>query len=129
MQRPPVDSVGYRPVHSSSRPSMWAASSSTNNDRASERPASPEVEVAFIEDPFDSSKEVRLSTLMVAILSQSGRFLMMFLTFLTKFPAVANFVAITKMALSRWNNIIQTTYPAVIVEIPSCLALRITLNR
>ena len=108
IQRPPVDNVGYKPVHNSSKPSMCAASSSTKSDNASERPASPDVEAALIEDPLDNSNEVRLSTLIVAIFSQSGTFRIMFLTFLTKFPAVANLVAITRMALSRWNNIIHT---------------------
>ena len=101
MQRPPVDNVGYNPVHNSSKFSMCAASSKTNNDKASDRPASPDVEAALIEEPFDSSKEVRLSTLIVAIFSQSGSCRMMPLTFFTRFPAVANFVAITRMALSR----------------------------
>ena len=49
----------------------------------------------------------------------SGRLRMMLLTFLTKLPAVANLVAITRIALSRWNSIIHAIYPAVIVEIPS----------
>ena len=101
MQRPPVERVGYRPVHSSSRPSMCAASSRTKRDSASERPASPEVEAALIDEPFDNSKEVRLSTEISAILIQDGRFRMMFLTFFTKFPATANFVAMTRMDLSR----------------------------
>ena len=129
IQRPPVDNVGYKPVHSSPRFSMWAASSSTSKERASDRPASPDVDAALMEEPLDSSKELRLSTSIVAILSQSGRLRMMLLTFFTKFPAVANFVAMTRIALSRWNNIIQTMYPAVTVDIPSCRAFKITLNR
>ena len=80
---------------------MCAASSRTKRDSASERPASPDVDAAFIVDPFDNSKEVRLSTEMDAIRIHSGRFFMILLTFLTKFPAVANFVAITRIDLSR----------------------------
>ena len=60
-----------------------------------------EVEVALIEDPLDNSKDVLLSTEIVAIRIHSGKFFMMLLTFLTKFPAVANLVAITRIDLSR----------------------------
>ena len=71
------------------------------NDSASERPASPDVEAALIEEPLDNSNDVRLSVVMLAILIQSGRFFIMFLTLRTKLPAVSNLVAITRMALSR----------------------------
>ena len=129
MQRPPVESVGYKPVHSSSKPSTCAASSTTKRERASERPASELVEEAFICEPFVSSKEVLLSIAMLDILIQSGRFLWIALTFLTKFAAVPNFVAMTSTFLSRWNSISHATYAAVIVEMPSCLAFKTTLNR
>ena len=108
IHRPPVESVGYKPVHNSSRLSIWAASSRTKRDKASERPASPDVEAALIDDPLESSKDVRLSTLIVAIWSHEGTWRIIPLTFFTRFPAVANFVAITRIALSRWNNIIHT---------------------
>ena len=48
MQRPPVEIVGYNPVHRSLKPSIKAASSITRRDRASDRPASPEVDEALI---------------------------------------------------------------------------------
>ena len=63
--------------------------------------ASPEVEAALIEEPLESSNDVRLSTVIVAMLNQSGTLRMIPLTFFTRFPAVANLVAITKIDLSR----------------------------
>ena len=101
MQRPPVEIVGYKPAHNSSRLSTCAASSITKRDKASERPASPEVDVALICDPFESSNEALLSIEISAKTSHSGRFFMIALTFLTRFAAVANLVAITRMFLSR----------------------------
>ena len=49
---PPVDNVDCADVQISSTLSIKAASSITNNDNASERPASPAADVAFIWDPF-----------------------------------------------------------------------------
>ena len=60
-----------------------------------------EVEAALIDEPLESSNDVLLSTVIVAIFNQSGRLRIIFLTFLTKLPAVANLVAITRIALSR----------------------------
>ena len=121
--------MGYKPVHSSSRPSTCAASSTTNKERASERPASALVDEALICEPFDNSNEVLLSTEILAIVNHSGRCLIIAFTFLTKFEAVLNLVAITKTFLSRWNINIHTTYAADTVEIPSWRAFKITLNR
>ena len=101
MHRPPVDRVGYRPVHRSSRPSTWAASSITRRDKASERPASPDVDDAFTSDPLVSTKEVLLSILILAIRSQGGKPSIILFTFLTRFAAVWNLVAITRTFLSR----------------------------
>ena len=100
MQRPPVDSVGYKPVHSSSKPSTWAASSITRRESASERPASPDVDDALTSDPLVRTKEVLLSILMLAIHIHGGRFSIIALTFFTKFAAVWNLVAITRTFLS-----------------------------
>ena len=129
MHRPPVDSVGYSPVHSSSTPSTCAASSITNNDRDSERPASEDVDEAFISDPFDNTNEARLSIVIFAICIHGGRFLIICFTFFTRLPAVWNLVAITRIFLLRWKSIIHAIYAAVVVEMPSCLAFKMTLNR
>ncbi|HCT54315.1 MAG TPA: hypothetical protein DF712_17845, partial [Balneola sp.] len=62
---------------------------------ASERPASELVEDALICEPFVNSKLVLLSIDMLAIFIHSGKCLWIALTFLTKFAAVPNLVAIT----------------------------------
>ena len=87
---------------------MCAASSTTSNDSASERPASSEVGTALIIDPFDNSNDVLLSISIWASFNHSGRFFIMLFTFLTRFAAVLNLVASTTMFFSLWKSINQT---------------------
>ena len=62
---PPVDSVDCADTHISSILSINAASSNTNSDSASERPASPAAEVALICEPFEYLKDSLLSSTVV----------------------------------------------------------------
>ena len=74
MHRPPVDSVDID--RSTVLPALQCEQphQAPSRDRASERPASPEVEAALMEEPFESSNEVRLSTEIVAISTSQVHF-------------------------------------------------------
>ena len=58
MARPPVEIVGYKPIQSSSKFLTNAASSTINNDSASDRPASSLVGIAFICGVYVSGEEL-----------------------------------------------------------------------
>ena len=62
---PPVDKVDWDDIHISSILSINAASSNTNKDSASERPASPAADVALICEPLEYLKDNLLSSIAV----------------------------------------------------------------
>ena len=125
---PPVDNVWEAAAQITSILSMKAASSSINNDRASERPLSSPLETALICEPFLYLRDNLLSSVHFCF-NQLGRLACMTRTLVTRFFAVSCFVAITKIFLSWWKDIIHSAYPAVNVDIPNCLALRMILKR
>ena len=105
---------------------MNAASSITNNDNASDRPAVPVLDTALTCDPFLNLKLNLLSS-NVLPLSQLGKLSCITLTLVTKFFATSCVVAITKQLKSCLNNMFHKIYPADNVEMPNCLDLSIIL--
>ena len=76
---------------------MNAASSTTNSDKASERPASGEDAIAFTCEPFFNLSDSLLSSTeeLPPSLNQTGNKSCITLTFSTKFFATVTLVAIT----------------------------------
>ena len=123
---PPVDSVDCADTQISSILSINAASSNTKRDSASERPASPAAEVAFIWEPFEYLKDSLLSSTVVCF-NHDGKYWFITRTFVTRFLATSCLVAITNTLKSWLNNIFQSENPAVKVDIPVCRDLRMML--
>jgi len=104
---PPVDNVGYRPVQMSSKSLMNAASSTMSRDSASERPASGEVGIAVICEPLSNLIACLVGSNLVRS-NHLGSPSNMIFTFLMKFIAVDNLVAMTRIFLSFLKMANQT---------------------
>src|SRR3990167_4396283 len=128
MAFPPSDNVGYRPVQISSKSRMCAASSTINNDKASDRPASGDVGTAVICEPLLNEIDCLVGSNFVSN-NHLGKLSRMIFTFLMKFIAVVSFVAMTRTFLSCLKIAYHVAYAAVTVDRPSCLDFKMILKR
>ena len=101
---PPVANVCWDEAQISSILSTNAASSIINSDKASDLPASPELDTAFTWDPLEKRNDNLLSSTQLPF-NHPGNPSCITLTLVTKFLATSCLVAITRIFLSLWNSI------------------------
>ena len=131
---PPVDSVGNDDAQIVEAHRIIAASSITNNDKPSERPASSVVGIDAMKEPLENSISVTVPYSLalpftILVLRCGGRFLYMYLIFLSTFLAVESLMDTMFIFLSGWNIANHKQYMAINSVMPACRNLRMILNR
>lgn len=130
MQFPPVDNVAQADPHifsSNPLPLTNAVQSHINKLNASDLPASSVAALAYILDPLENFNVVLLFYTNLCTFNHYGTLSYIIFTFSISFLATFYLLAITTMVLSLLNIINHNEYPAIRVDIPSCLDFNIIL--